>query len=965
LVKSDQTIKRIINFSYSKTYGDAVSSAEIVLKRTNTTEDLADFIPGKPIQIWMSDTLVTGQVAETSANIIFDGYIEDPDPEVYKIVLKCSDRLVLTRWSETGTKIEYDENTPLKTIFTALVARAASETGETINLSIHANATIPANLNRYLTDNNNVYEKLWELSNITNWQFYYDPTDTYVAGGCVRFEPRGTLTEQIFYNKAASTGTPKDQNGNTVTWTGKTVNVAGLVRWNTDSKDLTNNLTCIGGQTEINISNEHHTVTSGTQLYVLSDSNAGRGNKNTHIYSTTSAGVILPMVVANPGAVALIEGVDYVVYNNNSSTGFIYFPTPPSVLYTDLYFTYTYKFSAAEGASDSNTDSITAYIKRSKTSTKRNIISPTDITSYLATILGGFKDPITDVSLESRDTLITPMVGSKASVYDGIVGRVLIATGIPAPIITQVTKQWPLPITSVSISTKPLKYENESQTTYDTVKKLDTELTATNAKPLFKLDGSTPIQGDVTFGRKPDGTVPELKTPVIHKLTTEPVALTEGQLYYNTTTHDLWVWNNSAWTTFTPAGGSVGGSGTINYLPKWSASQTLTNSVLSESIGNIITGGHIKPSGAAGADLGDATNYFRDVYAQTVGKESTDYIDFTESSMIRFYMNSALTLTFNDASIGTVVAINNIPTTSSVMPERTWMFGVDTYKYTYGGYLSSTAMNGETKRVFGVACELDSLYNVGSFGGGGNEISPWGHVVGLFGAVKSGNSATNPSIWGLNTVVENRAGFTHFMQGYECDVNVMFSPLPSVYNAVGISIASGGTYGGGCGLSVSCSNPNGTPNNRWAIGISLPDLYTICAISIKDSQSILWGTSYISATGSSIYFQSTGGYTYLSTSNGTMHLLPATGANLILQTNGDLYLKNSANSRYLLLQTGATPVSRLIVADTYLDATVSVFFRNTISLANNAYGGSACYITNGVTGLMELHTVSKLKVVVT
>jgi len=557
LVKSDQTVKRIIDFSYSKTYGDAVSTADLALRRTNTTEDQTDFITGKPVQIWMSDTLVAGQVEETSANIIFSGYIDDPEIELFKIILKCSDRLVLTKWSETGPKEEYGVDTSVKTIFADLVSTAAAATGKTINLSTAADVTTPVNLNRYSTENNNIYEKLWELSNIVNWQFYYDPSDTYVAGGCIRFEPRGKPVNQNFYNKAASTGSPLDQNGNIVTWSGKTVNVAGLIGWQTDSKDLTNNLNVIGGQTEVTVNSEHHTVTLGTLNYILSDSNAGGKNTDTQIFNIT--------VLANPGAVTLIQGVHYVIYASASPPGFINFPTAPSSLgYTDLYFTYTYKFSAAAGNIANNPTSIAAYIKRSKTVTKRDIISPTDITSYLTTLLGGFKDPISEISFESKDAAITPIIGSLASIYDGIINKAFISTGTPVPIITRLVKHWPQPTTTVNISTKPLKYENQTQTYFDRIDKTDKELTATNAKPFFKMDGSTPIQGDVFFGIKSDGTIPELKTPVIHKLVTAPVALTEGQLYYNTTEHAPYFYNGSAWTAF-GAGGTWGSiTGTLS-----------------------------------------------------------------------------------------------------------------------------------------------------------------------------------------------------------------------------------------------------------------------------------------------------------------------------------------------------------------------------------------------------------------
>ncbi len=662
LVKSDETTKRIIDFAFTKTYGDAVSSVDLVLKRTGTTEDLADFVSGKRVQVWIADALVAGQVAETSANVVFDGYIEDADPEVFKMSLKCGDRLVLTKWSETGAKHEYGENETVKNIFTNLVSLAATATGQTINLSISASATTPANLNRYVTENNNIYEKLWELSNIVNWQFYYDPSDTYVAGGCIRFEPRGTPTNQSFYNKAASTGSPLDQNGKTVTWSGKTVNVAGLVRWGTDSKDLTNNLNVIGGQTEVNISSEHHTVTGGTTNYILSDGNAGGRNTDTQIYNVT--------VLANPGSVTLVQGVDYVVYVSASPPGFINFPTAPSALgYTDLYFTYTYKFSAAAGTNSNDATSISNYIKRTKTVTKRNIVSPTDIGTYITTLLGGFKDPITDITLESKDDLITPIIGSLASVYDGIMGRVLVSTGTPIPIITQTIKHWPQPTTTVTVSTKPLKYENQTQTYFDRIDKTDKELTATNAKPFFKMDGSTPIQGDVTFGKKSDGSIPELKTPVIHKLTTAPVALTEGQLYYNTTAHAPYFWNGSAWTAFGGTG-TITGSGTTNYLSKFTSSSVIGNSSLFDDGGGTVsvraTGPQISLTNAGG---GSTYSYWASVSSSTLfGTPTGNLYIFADTSGKGIIMQTQSTdrLVIDSTSVVVTVPLGISDTTANI-----------------------------------------------------------------------------------------------------------------------------------------------------------------------------------------------------------------------------------------------------------------------------------------------------------
>lgn len=567
LVKSDQTTRRCMDFSYQKTYGDAVSTCDIVLKRqtgtTGTTEDDTDFVTGKAVQVWMSDTLTTGQVAETSGNLVFSGYIEDREIDLFKITLKCADRLILARWQETG-EVPYTSS-DVTTIFQNIVDIVETASGITFNYSTFGNTGTV--LDKFILENNNCYEKLWELANIVGWQFYYD-----VTNDVVRFEPRGTPTTQTFSNTAS--GTSKDQNGNIVNWTGLTVNTVGNIRWAQDSKDLTNDFNIVGGQTEIIVTNENHTVTLGTQNYVLSDSKAGGRNTDTQIYNIS--------VVGNPGSVTLVQGVDYVVYESATPPGFIHFPVAPSTLgYTSIVFNYTYKINASAVTNTNDATSITNYIKRTKTITKRDIISTTDIGNYVTTLLTGFKNPITDTNFDTRDSIITPVIGSKVNVYDGIINRSVVATGTPVPIITQVIKHWPHPTTTVVVSTKPLKYENQTQTYFDRIDKLDKELTTTNAQPFLKLDGSVPVQGDLYFGKKTDGNISELKNPVVHRLSTAPTALSTGQMYYDTTANVLYYWNNVAWQSM--AGGGVGGSGTTDKLPKWTASTTLGDSKISES----------------------------------------------------------------------------------------------------------------------------------------------------------------------------------------------------------------------------------------------------------------------------------------------------------------------------------------------------------------------------------------------
>jgi len=192
---SDQTTKRCLSFSYTQTFGNAISNATVVLKRTTTTEDLTNFISGKSIQVYIADTLTGGQVdSSTRTNIVFDGYITDPQIEFLQITLNCSDRLVLSKWEETGegSNAPTIYNGDVYTAFSSIVGIVASASLKTLNID---SGSTGRTLNNYTTNNNVCYEKLFELPNMVNWQFYYKPLTDKVI-----FEPRGTPALQSFHN---------------------------------------------------------------------------------------------------------------------------------------------------------------------------------------------------------------------------------------------------------------------------------------------------------------------------------------------------------------------------------------------------------------------------------------------------------------------------------------------------------------------------------------------------------------------------------------------------------------------------------------------------------------------------------------------------------------------------------------------------------------------------------------------
>jgi len=578
-IKSDQTTKRAINFEYHQTYGEAISTADITLRRlmgnTGTTEDETDFISGAAVQVWITDTLVTGQVEENSTNIVFNGYIDDRDIDHFIITLKCGDRLILAKWAETTTGTA---NTPgekqwngtaTKTIFTELLAMIVGTNRPALLGTINAGTPSPATLGKYVVENNIIYEKLWEIANITNWQFYYSPSTDRVI-----FEPRGTPAAQTFYNTPSGTGIAQD--GLSKSWSAQTVNIAGVVKWVSDSKDLVNDIGGVGGQSEIT-KVEIRTVVGGNNYY-FDDSNGGAIRINP-----------FTVVVVGNNTGTYVQNTDYAVTSTS-----IWFYTPASVPAGDTTFTITYKYklTAATRQTSSDGTSQAAHLKRTRTFNKRNILNTSDVSNYLTTLLGGSKNPVTDTSFEVRPSTV-PVIGSLVNIYDGIIHRVELSTLTPTAIITSIIYQWPQPTTRITISTKPVKYENSDQTTYDRVDKLDKEQTKTNTDSFLKMDDGTGsgnaslITGHLNFGKTSTGTAVQLKKPVIENLSADPSVASSvaGQVYFNTTSFVLRCFNGTSWSNV--GVGTITGTGTTNTLAKFTGTSAIGNSSITDTGTNV------------------------------------------------------------------------------------------------------------------------------------------------------------------------------------------------------------------------------------------------------------------------------------------------------------------------------------------------------------------------------------------
>jgi len=121
--------------------------------------------------------------------------------------------------------------------------------------------------------------------------------------------------------------------------------------------------------------------------------------------------------------------------------------------------------------------------------------------------------------------------------------------------------------------------------------------------------------------------------------TSDPTALGSGSLYFNTSSSKLRVYTGSSWSDIS---GDMTGSGTANYLSKWTASNTLGDSVIQESSGQIGIG--VSPSQTLDVD-GDIRIRGGEIYLDGLSSSSsttdgTIYFD-TDDNNLYIYANSA------------------------------------------------------------------------------------------------------------------------------------------------------------------------------------------------------------------------------------------------------------------------------------------------------------------------------------
>ena len=514
---SDAT-RSVISIKYPKNFGESISSVTIeLMKNTNTAND-AVLGPGKEIRIWHKDTLPVGNA---DADRIFRGYVDVKNVDGPRVNITASDLFIKAMWTTGTTTQDYESATAVKTVLTALCTAAG------LTASNNAATPAPLNIEKFYSNNQNVFERISYILNLIGWYGYYDPTTTQTI---------------IFQPKDAGSLLTFDNTSNT--------SILGRMEWKNDSSNLINDVTLIGGSNQITTT-ENKTPT-GAKGYTL------------------TAGSVKPenVIVTGTGTSPQTswDSSEFAVLSNG-----IWFTkgTEPAVDEGTLHITFTYQTSLSGNPSTaSNTASQAAYVKRSQVIRKSDVVNSTDLDNWAAKLVNSadtvpfWEIPIQEVSFSVMDSILYPILGSKADVTDIISGRSL-TYDANGSIIYTVEQQWPRPGTRILISTKPLKNPMQATTVQDSVEKINIEMEKINPTSLLRKDASTPILGSQDFAGY------QLRNIRLENSITAPDNLDTGGVFFDT------------------SAGAGNGVGKINVGtaadPSWT---TIGTSV----IGNIITG---------------------------------------------------------------------------------------------------------------------------------------------------------------------------------------------------------------------------------------------------------------------------------------------------------------------------------------------------------------------------------------
>ena len=350
----------VISWKLEDEFGVSVKEISLTLKK-NITEP----INGQTLTIKRGKSSATEQ-------FILDGYVTEIQKDSGKYVIYGKDKLFdLIRNEITYS---YDKNIDLNLdgkisdIFKDLVNTYGGGVLVADDTSVQNSGTVNI-LTKFICNHEDVYKKCEELSEILDWQFYYNEDD-----GKVYFEPKGFLGEG----------------------TGLTVgtNCRKRLKWKYDSTELLNEVNVFGAKQDVQQEKYHNGDASETEFALD--------------FEPTDIRVEHPIGTVLQGG---LEDDPNSEYHVDKQRKLVIFDSPPALGTNNIYFRYSYSIPVP--VTGYNQASISEYMKHKKTFFFEDIATVEDAEMKVQSLLNKYAlpfistsiIPMTDYSLKAGQTV--------------------------------------------------------------------------------------------------------------------------------------------------------------------------------------------------------------------------------------------------------------------------------------------------------------------------------------------------------------------------------------------------------------------------------------------------------------------------------------------------------------------------------------------------------------------------------
>lgn len=440
----------LVSWDQEENFGDTIGTITLVLNYAVTNSIL---INGEG-DIGLSVTVQRG-VSSATEEYVFRGEITEISYQGSTVVLQCSDKLYQAVRSEVNYSFDADIDTYAGKISELFIDIISDYTDLTADSTSVQDSGTTFTLEKYICNHADVFERLQDLEHALDWQMYYNPNTDKVV-----FEPKGFTSDATVLNIAT--------------------NIIEVPSWKFDASKLTNKLTLIGTEQEVETTESGQIgVTSG---YTTSQVALTKTPVSTKVYVENANP---PTVLKTGGKTGSTSTYDYsidkenklIVWNTDEFT-------PGGADFVEIRYSYMLPTPVVKKSQAS----IDAYNLHENTIFKNDLRTMDDAEQYVNNIIDKYKEPFVSATL--KVTNITGVhAGQKVKCIDA-------QNGIDKwVILTKIKKSWPYKYDEITAGDRAWKEAEWQQNTMDRIRRLEEQASQNQDLLLNIID----LSGDDRF----------------------------------------------------------------------------------------------------------------------------------------------------------------------------------------------------------------------------------------------------------------------------------------------------------------------------------------------------------------------------------------------------------------------------------------------------------------------------------